>query len=131
MDMQESIEVLQRARVEAVEIFERAQAQLFRIDAALANLKGEVPLTQPAPSRRLDFADMGPTAAAEKLLEEKGPGVEMSTAEITEELMARGMTTKAANPVANVHASLSNRKDRFVRTGDGRTGKWMLKPKKN
>lgn len=131
MEIDVLIEDLQKAREGALVAFELAQAQLIRIDQALASLKGEALPIMPAPSRRLDFVGMGPTAAAEKLLEEKGPGAEMTTREITEELLARGLVTKAENPDANVHASLANRKDRFVRTGDGRTGKWMLKPKKN
>lgn len=133
MELEILIADLQKARVGALAAFETAQAQvetaqaqLARIDNALASLQGQQVQVAAAPPRN-DFADMGPTAAAEKLLLEKGPGAAMTTNEITAELVARGLTTMAANPSANVYASLANRKDRFIR----KDKKWMLKVKKN
>lgn len=116
--LEEAIAGLQTARNQAAEKAALAQAELDRIDHALAQLRADLVID---PSRKLrDFVGLGIIEAAKRYLAEAGG--EKTTMEIATAIRDRGVTTKSKNFVPTVYATLTNSKE-FVR----KSGKWVLK----
>lgn len=84
------------------------------VQAAIACFRGE---------SGESWGDIAPLAAARKLLRLHGA---LSTSEIDAESRARGVKSRAKNPVASLHATLRNAKD-IIRVGSGKQGKWALR----
>ena len=85
---------------------------------SLTQMKAETLVPEGKPLTGLNILE-----AAETVLKERGP---MTTPEIAQTLMARGVKSNSKNFVATVYASLKAAKDRFKREG----GTWVTAKKK-
>lgn len=112
---------LQAARDQQAEVVARETAKLSQLDSALAGLRDQILVVDPANlPRKRDFDGLGIVEAAKRWLTEIGG--EATTAEIAQQLLARGVETKSKRFVPTVYATLTNSKE-FTRHGD----KWALK----
>lgn len=95
--------------------------ELAALDQAIALLEGNAMLVADRgavlPSQRADFEGLGITDAAKRLVKELGRP--LTTREISDGLLDRGMKTKSKNFTATVYATLTNSKQ-FKRTKDER-----------
>jgi hypothetical protein len=115
MDTQQTVEQLKGALAT-----KEREAEALR--AAIAVLSGEmVQQVMSTAGRRLDYQDLGVTAAAKKFLREMLPEPQ-DTRAIADALLNRGLQTNSKNFIATVYATLNNGK-MFRRTKDNR---WAL-----
>jgi len=96
-----------------------ATAELQKIDEALSRLRADIAISSTS-FRVQDYKNLGIIDATRRLLQETGH--ELTTREIANALLDRGVQTKSKNFVPTVYATLSNSKD-FARKGE----KWGLK----
>jgi hypothetical protein len=121
----EALTNLKAARQEqAMRVAEESQ-KLANFDDMIAKLESSVVVVDPALiPRRKDYEGLGIIEATKRLLSELGR--ELTTPEIAQELLARGLKSKSTRLVPTVYATLHGSK-KFVRKGDGRAAKWALK----
>lgn len=103
---------------------EQRENELAALKQAYAVLDGDV-VTQRSlmpPPKSKEYDGLGITKATQRLYAELGGETKLTTREIAEELLKRGINTRSKNYVATVYATLDNAQE-FKRTKDG---KWEL-----
>jgi hypothetical protein len=111
-----SVEVLNQLKAELAVL----KRQVAALEQAIAVFEGSA-----LPGQAKDFRGLGIVEATKRYLEEAREP--KSTSEITKALLARGLETKSKKFVATVYSTLDNSKQ-FQRSGDGRKGRWALRP---
>ncbi len=113
---------LEEGRDECLRQIDVWKARCAQNEEAISQLHRIMDQVHPGVRTQSEFEGMGITEATERLIKEKGP---LSTAELSKEMLARGLRTKSKRLVPTVYATLTN-SVKFVRQGD----KWDLKQKK-
>lgn len=100
----EVIALLRKARDEQAEVVAREQGKLMQLEDALNALESTA-VVAGVPVRQ-DFKHMGITEAATRLLEESDRP--LSTREIADTLLMRGVVTRSKAFIPTVYATLAN-----------------------
>jgi len=115
---------IERAEAALIEAIEARERELANLRQALVIVQSNSIASNVIRRVSSEFAGLGITAGTRRLLDD---GVELTTRQIAERLLAGGIRTRSKNFVATVHATLRNASKRFQSRHQGRELAWSLR----
>jgi len=115
---------IERAEAALIEAIEARERELANLKQALVIVRSNATAPNAITPVSSEFAGLGITAGARRLLDDGG---ELTTRQIAERLLAGGIRTRSKNFIATVHATLRNASKQFQSRHQGRELAWSLR----